>query len=96
VKRAVKGPAVTKARPSTEAVLLMLAERGLLADVDRICQENHVLPEEVCSDSRRKKVSATRMRLYAHLRGLGFSLPEVGALLGRDHTTVLYGIRRVA
>ncbi|UOF80839.1 dnaA [Caudoviricetes sp.] len=32
--------------------------------------------------------------MYHALREAGFSLPQIGAFFGRDHTTILHGLRR--
>ena len=87
---------LAKARPTVATIIQMLAERDLLAGVAIVCRMYHVLPEEALGNGRSKQVCAGRRAIYAHLRELGFSLTEVGALLGRDHTTILYGIRKAA
>lgn len=43
---------------------------------------------------RQKPIARARLALYAGLyRGCETSYPEIGQLLERDHTTVLYGVR---
>lgn len=39
---------------------------------------------------------AARYRVYARLREQGYLLTQIAALFGVHHTTVLYGIRRLA
>jgi chromosomal replication initiation ATPase DnaA len=43
---------------------------------------------------RTMSVGRARNALYAALRAAGLSYPEIGALLGRDHTTVMHGVRK--
>jgi chromosomal replication initiation ATPase DnaA len=65
--------------------------------------EHQVPLGELVGFSRRKKVARIRWRvwtaLYAIRREDGmriYSLPRIGQLFGRDHTTVLHGLRRLA
>lgn len=41
----------------------------------------------------RRRVVPARQETYAVLRERGWSYPKIGALLARDHTTVIYGVR---
>lgn len=50
-------------------------------------------PSELLGRSRVKHVARARRHLWAMLRERGYSLPEIGHLTDRDHTTVLTGIR---
>lgn len=44
--------------------------------------------------SRTKHVAHARQQAMAEMRATGlFSLPQIGAFLGRDHSTVLHGVR---
>lgn len=45
---------------------------------------------------RRADVSEARMMVYALAREFGYGLIPIGRRLGRDHTTVLSGARRIA
>lgn len=57
--------------------------------------ENHGLtPDEILSLSRRRIVTAARMECMYRMRtDLKMSLIAIGEKLGRDHSTVLHGIR---
>lgn len=49
------------------------------------------------SPDRRRMIAAVRQKAMAAVYASGhFSLPQVGAFFNRDHTTVLYAVRRVA
>jgi len=43
--------------------------------------------------SRRPPAPFAREAFYLHLRDLGWSYPRIGALVGRDHTTVMVACR---
>lgn len=55
--------------------------------------EANVTEAELASDIRTKRVAAVRQIVMTALYDRGFTLIEIGGLLGRDHTTVLAGIR---
>jgi hypothetical protein len=48
----------------------------------------------VLSRDRRAAVVWARARVCRRLRGQGFTLSGIGAVLGFDHTTVLHAVRR--
>ena len=78
-----------------QAAALRLRERQLWLAVEVACRGTGVLPVEVLGRSRRARVAAVRAELYvllAHTYGL--SPADIGLLLGRDRTTVLYALRR--
>lgn len=63
----------------------------ILADV---CLRYEVAVEDVLSGSRWKPVSRARQAFMAEAYATGrWSQPQIGAFLGRDHTTVLHGLR---
>lgn len=77
-------------------VALPPAERfgGLLTAV---AAEFGVLREEILGESRSAHLVLPRQVAMALAqRLLGYSLPRIGRLLNRDHSTVHHGIRRVA
>jgi chromosomal replication initiation ATPase DnaA len=50
-------------------------------------------PEVLVSRKRRKYVTYARFALYTALRRRGWSYLSIGAFLGRDHATIMYGVR---
>lgn len=67
----------------------------------------HAVPDPeiraaVYAGGRTRRLSDARWEMFAALRlyekrgGLNPSLPEIGAILGVDHTTVSYGLKRRA
>lgn len=57
----------------------------------RIAEEHGVDVMDVLNDRRYKSISIARQHLAAIIRWtLGLSYPEIGYILGVDHTTVMY------
>lgn len=61
--------------------------------VDRVAQETGVPSGLILSDTRAKHVVDARWLAFFAAREAGFSLKHIGRAMGRDHTTVLHGIR---
>jgi hypothetical protein len=57
------------------------------------CVRRGVSVDQIRGAGRAPSVVRLRQEAFAHLRDLGFSLPEIGRATRRDHTTVLYGLR---
>ena len=79
-------------RPTPDRVALAI---GLAA------RAHGVSVREILGRRRTRKVSFARFEAMARIRALNFngrtpSLPQIGAWLGRDHTSVLNGLRRHA
>lgn len=79
------------------AVPVMLPPGERFADIVTACAaEFGVTREQLIGESRQASIVLARFAAMAlgH-RLLGYSLPRLGRLLRRDHTTVLNGIRRM-
>lgn len=63
--------------------------------VDAVATEYGVTREEIVGRSRMNRVVAARRIAMIRLRKLDLSLAEIGALLGRDHTSIATVIRRM-
>lgn len=80
---------------SVATVLRRLSERDMLETVERHARLHGVTAEDVCGRGRTAAVSRARQAVWLHLRETtALSYPELGALFGRDHTSVLYGVRK--
>lgn len=56
---------------------------------------DHMVGErEILGTGKTKEVSRARQAFYLRLLEAGRTCSEIARLLNRDHTTVLYGIRR--
>lgn len=49
--------------------------------------------DTIMGSSRKKRAVLARHTAIIVLRDLGYSLTEIGHLLGKDHTTVLYAVQ---
>jgi chromosomal replication initiation ATPase DnaA len=64
--------------------------------IDLVAAEFEVLREAIISERRDAEPALARHVVMALAqRQLAYSLPRIGRLIGRDHTTVLHGIRRI-
>lgn len=63
------------------------------AVVSAVCAIHEVAPTDLLGPARFSAVNRARQHAMWLLRGQGYSSPQVGAALGRDHTTVLHGAR---
>lgn len=70
-----------------------MQQRGVYDLVEHIAYKHGYLVCEVLARSRKRPVVAARRAVCVALRARGLSLPVIGALIGRDHTTVLHALR---
>lgn len=70
-----------------------------IATLNRIVSEAAadagVSPKDILGQSRLRTVTEARKQCYRALSKEGYSSSKIGQMMGRDHTTVLYGIGRV-
>ena len=63
--------------------------------VESVAERHDVGIQDILSATKeRVEVSRARHDLMSCLWGSGLAFAEIGRLLGRDHTTVMYGVRR--
>lgn len=48
---------------------------------------------EIVGKSRKQKICEVRFEIWSDLQLAGYSLPQIGRLFNKDHTTILSGIR---
>lgn len=78
-----------------DAIVAALSVRGLLDLVDTVCRARGVTRRELCGQARTRAVAAARQELWWLIRNhpeRRYSFPEIARLVGRDRTTVAYGI----
>ena len=77
-------------KPSSPNPILMARARELavLIAASHLCTVNAIF-----GPGREKRVSRARQDLWRELRAAGWAYEEIGRLFGRDHTTVLHGVR---
>jgi chromosomal replication initiation ATPase DnaA len=84
----MSNPLVTTAVHSFVAALQI---GGLLRLVEQVCLQRGVTLPEVCSRARTQNVARTRHEIWWRIRHLPerqYSYAEIGALFGRDHSTI--------
>lgn len=59
-----------------------------------VCRRHKVAPGEVVSDKRDKPLVKARQELYYLLRKQGWTYPQIGRRLNRDHSSILHGVRK--
>lgn len=65
-----------------------LAARGLLGEAVKVAQDHGVTFAEIAGKRRTKKVVQARHAAWRQIHAHGFSLHEIGALWGVDHSSV--------
>ena len=61
-----------------------------------VCERYHVRPAEMDSPRRARAVARPRqVAMYLAKQLTSLSLPDIGRKFGRDHSTVLYGVRKI-
>lgn len=69
------------------------AARGLLWLLDGVAHVHDVTVDELLAHNRSPRPTRARHDLWRRLRERGWSYPEIGRLVGFDHTTVMYACR---
>ena len=78
------------------SILERLTRRGLLGLLDEVCEELHVSRSDVLGPCRMRSITSARHHFWERLRDRGFSYPEIGHLVMRDHTTILAALRKLS
>jgi chromosomal replication initiation ATPase DnaA len=84
---------VVRLFPDVNTVRNRLVQRSLFTLAQDIADRCGFSVNTLLGRGRTASVMRGRRELYSALRDRGLSYPEIGWLLGRDHTTVLYGVR---
>jgi chromosomal replication initiation ATPase DnaA len=71
------------------------ARQDVLALAEPITAVTGVTVEEMLGRGRTPQVAIARHHLMAAMWRSGLSIAQVGAVLGRNHATVIYGLRRL-
>lgn len=82
--------------PARRSVESASMQRRFSEIVDAVSAEFEIRRVSILSDRREFKVVLARhVSMALADRLLAYSLPRIGRLVNRDHTTVLYAIRRI-
>jgi chromosomal replication initiation ATPase DnaA len=71
-----------------------LMQRGLFELAVEVAERHKVPVLMLLGRGRTKSEALARRELYAVLRQRALSYPEIGMLLGRDHSTVIVGVQQ--
>lgn len=71
-----------------------LQKIGILAQSEAVCLNNCTTLDEVSGNSRKKNVCRARHKIWRMIHDEGFSLMGIGRMFCRDHTTIMYGLKR--
>ena len=90
------GTAISHATPDPlrYRCLAANASPALKTVVRRVCAEYGVHSNDLFSRQQSQRIVRPRHALIAILRSRGSSHPEIGRLVGRDHTTTIASFRR--
>jgi len=73
-----------------------LAARDLLELVADVARQHGATVDEVLAQDKTPRVSHARQAVWHALRHhpeRRYSYPDIGRLFGRDHSTIIYGVR---
>lgn len=69
-----------------------ISMRRIMADV---CRDHMVTPKQLCATSQSKILVAARKAYCRRVRNeLGYSYPRIGRSINRDHSTVMYYVKK--
>lgn len=68
--------------------------KGARRVLEPILRAHELTWDDIIRDDRHRPLVMARREIYFALRELGWSLPSIAQLCERDHTSVLYAIRK--
>ena len=86
----------TKKKKTPPAAILALGPDVVTMQqiLSRVAKKHGLTQGTIKSDSRLREVVQARNEAFYYSQKLGKSLPQIGRFFGRDHTSVLHGIKR--
>lgn len=79
-----------KDRAEIKAIMSRASVRGFVKDVAR---EFGLTIDTLIGRSLEPKICRVRQIIWYRAHAEGYSLPQIGKVFGRDHTTIMHGIR---
>jgi hypothetical protein len=73
----------------------ILKSLGLWDRVQEVCREHGVLPLELASESKTRRLHTVRVKVYGMLQGLGWCGADIAKLFERDESSVYAALRPV-
>jgi chromosomal replication initiation ATPase DnaA len=78
-----------------DQLIAELEERDLLLLAKQFAKAHSVTLEEMLGADRCRPAAAARHEFWTHLYDQGhWSYPRIGALFGRDHSSISYAVRK--
>lgn len=75
---------------------MMLTNRVAERVIGHVSRRTGVAPDVITGRSVKRYAVAPRWRVIRLLRRLGYSTPDIGLAVNRDHSSVLYALGRLA
>lgn len=73
----------------------MTPRAHIWTDVETLIEPFGLTRKDIISQRRTRKMAWPRQMVFAHVRKTyGLSMPHIGRLFGRDHSTVHHGIQQ--
>lgn len=89
-------PQAPLAPPPPDLLEGLVAPPRIKAIIREVLVAHNMTWAEIVSPARTWNYTAPRRHLWKALQEAGLSLPQIGRLFKRDHTTILHGIRELA
>jgi hypothetical protein len=59
-----------------------------------VAKRHNLTIDQLIGPRRHRHLVTARIEAYHLLRGLGYTLPQIGHRMNRDHTTILHGLTK--
>jgi len=94
-RRRAKAEAMRREADQKAAASMIKKER-VRTIILSVAERHAVLVSDLLSASRCRPTVEARQAAYMDLRSAGIRVSEIGRIMGKDHSTVLHGLRRAA
>lgn len=86
---------LAKLGQSSQATLERVKNEMAISEIPKAIAKVHgITLRELLGTSRKRHIVAARAEAIKMLREAGLSLPAIGAILRRDHTTILHHVQK--
>ena len=87
--------ALERARASLESLEVQERREGIRARTRRIAAREGLDLADLFGPCRKQHLAYARFEIWYECHRLdGFSFPKIGEVFGRDHSTIIHGVRR--
>jgi len=67
-----------------------------LADIGLVALRHGFTRQDILSTCKTKKLVLARQDCIAMFRSRGLSTPQIGRIMGRDHSTIIHALQKIA